>query len=324
MAYCDEYLELISAAIDGALSPNQQAKLEAHLAQCPDCRTLYEEMKTIHDTLAGLPPAEVPVGLTERIMEAVAADKVIPLVSTKKKKAPIRWQRWAVAAAAAVVLVGVGALQTQQPPKSAESRMIAPASFPSPQFGAYNGDIPATEGVEADSSDLVSPKAYVATGAPESDQTPAESFAQRGIMESAGIIPSLGALQNTADDSKTADAEAPVVEAVPELTEGGMTEAELAAMEQVRIYLGLSDDYIWDGGRANVWTGEAWETRLAYSGLLLDEQYYCFELYDTPLFIEDPAAGTRFINFYAVPVEGGEVLECNGENFALFSDILFP
>lgn len=104
MAHCDEYLELISAAIDGALSPAEREKLDAHLADCPECRALYEELAAVHAALLDLPPVEVPADLTERIMAAVAAEQVLPF---EKKKAPIRWQKWlASAAVLAVVLAG--------------------------------------------------------------------------------------------------------------------------------------------------------------------------------------------------------------------------
>ena len=56
MAHCDEYVDLISAAIDGALSPVEQEKLDSHLASCPECRALYEELTALHAALSGLPP----------------------------------------------------------------------------------------------------------------------------------------------------------------------------------------------------------------------------------------------------------------------------
>lgn len=107
MAHCDEYSELISASLDGALSPAETEKLNAHLAQCPDCRALLEELSALHAALSDLPPVEVPSGLTERIMAAVAAEQVLPFAPPEQKKPSIRWQRWlASAAVLAVVLLG--------------------------------------------------------------------------------------------------------------------------------------------------------------------------------------------------------------------------
>lgn len=147
MAHCDEYLELISAAVDGALSPVESKKLEAHLALCPECRALYEDLLALHAALSDLSPAEVPEGLTDRIMAAVAADNVVPLVSPAKKRSG-PWRKWlASAAVLAVVIVGAWGSQNQQgggssaaampqaadaalPPQASEAALAAPEAAP--------------------------------------------------------------------------------------------------------------------------------------------------------------------------------------------------
>lgn len=108
MAHCDEYLERISAAVDGALSPAEQEKLNAHLATCAECQRLYDDLLSLHAALADLPPVEVPTGLKDRVMDAVAAEaehaKVLPFVPKKTSR---HWQRWlASAAVLAVVIMG--------------------------------------------------------------------------------------------------------------------------------------------------------------------------------------------------------------------------
>lgn len=165
MSYCDESIELISAALDGSLSPEEQAKLEAHLAQCPDCKALYEDLSRIHQSLLDLPPVEVPEGLTGRIMEAVAAEaaasKVVPL--PKPKKSARTWQRWAVTAAAvAVVILGA---QTMQNNKSAGESLIAPVqALPSPLVSAQAGLRTYSNENTAPESDSVSEPAETANG----------------------------------------------------------------------------------------------------------------------------------------------------------------
>ena len=107
MAYCDEYWQLISAGLDGALSPDEEEALSAHLAQCPECKALYEELSVLHAALSDLPPVEVPADLHGRIMKAVAAEQVLPFVPLEKKKSSVHWQRWLASAAVfAVVLAG--------------------------------------------------------------------------------------------------------------------------------------------------------------------------------------------------------------------------
>lgn len=111
MSYCDEFVELVSAAVDGALSDTERTRLEEHLEQCPQCRALYEDLLSLHAALSDLPPVEVPEDLTDRIMAAVAADNVVPLVPPVKKRSN-PWQKWlASAAVLAVVIAGAWELQ---------------------------------------------------------------------------------------------------------------------------------------------------------------------------------------------------------------------
>jgi hypothetical protein len=106
MKDCEAYTELISAAVDGALSPEEQVRLEAHLAQCPHCRALLEDLTALHAVLADLPPVEPPVGLKEQIMDAIEKEKVISMPQAKKKSVQ-PWKRYlASAAVLAVVLAG--------------------------------------------------------------------------------------------------------------------------------------------------------------------------------------------------------------------------
>ena len=42
---CEQIYELLSARLDGALSAEDEARVQAHLDACPDCRRLYEAME---------------------------------------------------------------------------------------------------------------------------------------------------------------------------------------------------------------------------------------------------------------------------------------
>ncbi len=59
---CEEYEILLSARLDGALTPEETARLEAHLAQCPQCRRLAQELETLQAQTAAL-TQEVPRAL---------------------------------------------------------------------------------------------------------------------------------------------------------------------------------------------------------------------------------------------------------------------
>lgn len=106
MPYCDEYVELISAAIDGALSQEEAARLEAHLAQCPECRALYEDFAAIHSALGEVPPVALPPvpAYMDRVMAAI--DHQMDLREAKPKHRRY-WQKgMAAAAVLAIVLAG--------------------------------------------------------------------------------------------------------------------------------------------------------------------------------------------------------------------------
>ena len=108
---CEQALELMSAALDGALSPEQEALLQAHLERCPECRRVMEAMKGLEQKLSALrEPA--PEGLKKGVLYRIDQ-------ATGKAKAPKR--RWfgpgtAIGAVAAVLvlLVGLGVIPLKQ------------------------------------------------------------------------------------------------------------------------------------------------------------------------------------------------------------------
>lgn len=103
MAIHEEYIELISAAVDGTLTEAETARLQSHLAQCADCRSLLRDMQDLHAALRSLPTEEPPNHLTGRILSALAGDNVTPLPARRS----MGWKRWASSAAViALILAG--------------------------------------------------------------------------------------------------------------------------------------------------------------------------------------------------------------------------
>ena len=68
LANCSEYRELISASLDGALTPEEQEKLDAHLSECPDCRTMWEQLSALEPELMEL--SEPSEGFANRVLAA--------------------------------------------------------------------------------------------------------------------------------------------------------------------------------------------------------------------------------------------------------------
>ena len=59
MAIHEDYIELISAAVDGALTEEETLRLQSHLAQCADCRSLLRDLQDLHAALHAPRPAVI-------------------------------------------------------------------------------------------------------------------------------------------------------------------------------------------------------------------------------------------------------------------------
>lgn len=93
---CDKALELMSAALDGELTNEEAAALQAHLDECPDCRAAYAQLRDM-DLFLKETEQEPPAALHTNVMRAV-----------RREKAASKRRFWApaglIAAAAALVL----------------------------------------------------------------------------------------------------------------------------------------------------------------------------------------------------------------------------
>lgn len=110
MRSCDETLDLISAALDGALTGEERAALEEHLSNCPACSALFAELDGLHAATAQLEEIPAPIDFTDQVMARIAADPIqerpgsaVPFPSKKRSRIP--WKGWAATAAAVVVVV---------------------------------------------------------------------------------------------------------------------------------------------------------------------------------------------------------------------------
>ncbi len=94
---CERYLDLISARLDGPLSPEDEADLSAHLNTCPECRAIADDLSGIHSALSGaaaVPPAEL-------------ADGVMKVVRGQHSRHRRTWQQLSALAACLVLCIGL-------------------------------------------------------------------------------------------------------------------------------------------------------------------------------------------------------------------------
>ena len=69
----EKMLLLLSGHLDGCNTAEEEALLQAHLAECPDCRRILTEYEKIDAGIAGLTQAP-PANFTANVMRAVQAD----------------------------------------------------------------------------------------------------------------------------------------------------------------------------------------------------------------------------------------------------------
>ena len=92
--------------LDGTLTDSEKQKLEEHLAECPSCAALKEDLEQMHSMMA-VDETEPPAGLHDSIMERLRQEETVRVVAPQKpmRRLPVFTM---VAAAAVVVLVVLG------------------------------------------------------------------------------------------------------------------------------------------------------------------------------------------------------------------------
>src|SRR5262245_28653416 len=67
---CHETRELLSDLVDGALTPDEEARVEAHLGGCADCRKEHERFRATVTLLQRMERPRAPVGFVDRVLAA--------------------------------------------------------------------------------------------------------------------------------------------------------------------------------------------------------------------------------------------------------------
>jgi hypothetical protein len=64
---CERYRALVSAYVDGDLTPEERARLHEHLRQCRDCTALLADYRQVRALMRGLGPLEPPPALRSAV-----------------------------------------------------------------------------------------------------------------------------------------------------------------------------------------------------------------------------------------------------------------
>ena len=100
MKDCEYYREKISCLIDGELSPDETAELEAHISECSECRALYDAFTAVSAAVSG-GMEEPPESIAPAVMREVRA------IAGRRKRGV--WIKCLSAAACLALVVLVGA-----------------------------------------------------------------------------------------------------------------------------------------------------------------------------------------------------------------------
>ena len=99
MSDCERYEAMISALLDGELSPEEEAEVRAHMASCPDCAAMYAAFAAVGTAVR---EQDVPDTLHKGIMDTVRAAES----ARRTQSRIIRLRAILTAAACLIVVVG--------------------------------------------------------------------------------------------------------------------------------------------------------------------------------------------------------------------------
>jgi hypothetical protein len=145
MMQCEEVLDRLNAWVDGELPAEDAVRLDAHLAECPQCRAAAEAVQAIGTDLRGAFTSrrDAAARLAESVVSAIrasASERAGPIAMVREASAPqvapplrLGWGQLLLAMAAGFLLAVV-LMRTWQPrsvvPAPFSSSSLPPASLP--------------------------------------------------------------------------------------------------------------------------------------------------------------------------------------------------
>jgi hypothetical protein len=128
---CPEMRELFSARVDDALTTEERARLDAHLATCAECAAEWQRFERTVGLLRAVAPAQAPTGFVDRVLAA----RPRPWYRRLAQRLFVPWPVKLPLEAAAIVLVaGLAIIIFQRSPELQQAARAPepPAAVPSP------------------------------------------------------------------------------------------------------------------------------------------------------------------------------------------------
>jgi anti-sigma factor RsiW len=126
-------VEALHAAVDGRLTPPEQAALDAHLAVCAECRRELHAMTALaRELAASLQEGMGPVDLEARLRRALDEEDRRPLIAALPdasappgQRPAVRAWRWAAAAAAIAAALVLTIIWSERQPTPSAPALVA-------------------------------------------------------------------------------------------------------------------------------------------------------------------------------------------------------
>ena len=177
MKYCENFAALLDPFVDGELSPDEMARVQAHLDGCPACRAYVDDALAIRAAFPDAEDTPVPDGFSESVMARIRAETV----SQKRKNRPWLKALASLAACCAIVLLAAPMFSHSSKTEAAPAEAPAAAADTAASTEramefALTEEAPAGESAEESREDLASSKLYDAAPAPSAADSGATAY----------------------------------------------------------------------------------------------------------------------------------------------------
>ena len=165
MKYCEDFAALLDLYVDGELSPDDMARVQAHLNECPACRAYADDALAIRAAFPDVEDTPVPDGFTESVMARIQAEAVHRATAQKQKSRPWLKALASLAACCAIVLLAApmfsGGAKTETPAAAAITAADTAAPTERAMGFAYQAEeAPAVECAEEPREELAADKVF--------------------------------------------------------------------------------------------------------------------------------------------------------------------
>ena len=173
MKYCENFAALLDPFVDGELSPDEMARVQAHLDECPACRAYVDDALAIRASFPDAEDTPVPDGFAESVMARIRAEAASQAEAAPQKKTSRPWLKALASLAACCAIVLLAAPMFPHSPKTEAAPAEAPAAAADTAASteramefALTEEAPAGESAEESREDLASSKLYDAAPSP--------------------------------------------------------------------------------------------------------------------------------------------------------------